>query len=172
MKDTITEVSKYQKGWTGGLPETVCGLGSKVSQTTIQRDFIAGVVKKYNIMSISDIGAGDLNWIDHVKWPHRVSYKAFDLVPRQKKVKQFDILKQVPDTVDCLLCIWVLNHLPENHAKIALTNLFRSHSKYLIYTYEPRMWACTNFEPIESVVIRDRGKGDKRGNVELRLVKW
>jgi hypothetical protein len=171
MPDLITDVKKYKKGWSGGLPETPCGYGSKVNQTIIQRAWIPHIVEKYGIQSIADIGAGDLNWIGQVKWPHPIQYTPFDLVPRAEGVEAFDIIHEVPPASDLLMVLWLLNHLPEDHAQAAMNNLLNSGSKYLMLTYEPRQWDCTDLRAVDSVVIRDRGKGDPRGNVELRLVK-
>ena len=32
MNDIVTNPDKYKQGWTGGLPETECGSGSKISE--------------------------------------------------------------------------------------------------------------------------------------------
>jgi len=169
MPDLITESAKYVKGWTGGLPETPCGFGSRIAQTRTQREWIPGIVEKYDIHSLADIGAGDLNWVGMINWPHAVDYSAYDLVPRKAGVKKFDIVQQVPKRYDCLMCLWVLNHFPEDHAKSALDNMRASGSKYLLFTYEPRQWDCTDLPALESVVIRERN--DARGNVEIRLTQ-
>lgn len=165
LPGVITEVAKYQKGWTGGLPETPCGLGSKISETVIQREWIPQMIGKYDIRTIADIGAGDMNWIDLVVWPHPVHYRAFDLVPRRPAVQPFDIIQQVPDSVDCIMCLWVLNHLPEDHARQALENVLASGSKYLMLTWWPAMADFMDLEPIESVMIR------KRIGAEIRLIR-
>ena len=171
MPDLITETTKYEKGWTGGLPETRCGRGSMVQHTLIQREWIPQMVAKYDLRTITDIGAGDLNWIGLVQWPHPVQYRALDLVPRAPGVAAFDIINQQPPASDLLMCLWLLNHLPEDHARAAMANLLDSGSQYLLLTYEPRQWDCTDLVALESVIIRDRGHGDARGNVELRLIK-
>lgn len=161
----ITEVEKYQRGWTGGRPETECGAGSKIEQTEIQREWIPRMVEKYNIRSITDMGAGDLRWIKLIKWPHEVHYKAFDLVPRHDEVTQFDIIQDKPQPVDLLMCIWCLNHFPDDHARVALDNLQASGSTYLMLTYWPKMADFLDIEPIETVMIRPRI------NAELRLIR-
>ena len=168
MPDLITEVDKYKKGWTGGLPETPCGYGSRLSQTQIQREWIPQMAAKYQLRTVADIGAGDLNWIEKVSWPHPVSYTPYDLVPRAEGVKPLDIIHEQPEPADLGLCLWVLNHLPEEHARAAVSNLLNS-CKFLMYTWEPRQWDCTDIGYIERTTIRKRG--DERGNVELRLVK-
>ena len=170
--DLITDPAKYERGWKGGLPETPCGFGSRLRETAVQREWIPRMVAKYGIRTISDIGAGDLNWIKQVEWPYPVKYKAFDLVPRHHTVTQFDIIKDYPFPVDLVMCLWVLNHLPEDDARQALKNLTgagsTARSTYLMITYESRQWDFTDLPAIDSVVIRRRN--DKRGNVEIRLI--
>jgi len=158
----ITEFDKYQKGWHGGLPETPCGFGSRISETRVQRVWIPEMVAKYDIHTIADIGAGDLNWLPLIDWPHPVTYSAYDLVPRRPGVKKFDIIHQIPKPVDCIMCLWVLNHLPEDHARQALDNLKASGSKYLIYTWWPAMFSFLDLGHVESAVIRSRIKAEIR----------
>jgi len=123
------------------------------------------MVAKYGIHSISDIGAGDLNWIGLVKWPHPIQYTPFDLVPRQASVQRFDLINEIPSQTDLILCLWVLNHLPNECSQKALTNLLASGSKYLIYSYWPAMAEFLNLQPIESVILNPEKQS------ELRLVK-
>ena len=129
----ITEKAKYEKGWTGGLPETPCGYGSKLKSTKKQRAWMPGIFEKYNIQSIADIGAGDLNWIKHIDLGD-IEYQAYDLVPRHSEVKYFDLLKTVPPKVDLIMCLWVLNHMPVEHCRQAIKNLKKSGAKYLMMT--------------------------------------
>lgn len=158
-----SDIAKYQRGWSSGRPETECGSGSKVDQTEIQREWIPRMVEKYQIHSISDVGAGDLNWIPLVEWPYPIHYRAFDLVPRHVGVIQFDLVQQVPEPDTLILCLWVLNHLPDDSARQALGNLLASGSKYLMYTWFPAMADFLDLGSIESVVIRDQR--------ELRLIQ-
>ena len=169
--DIITEVGKYKKGWTGGLPETPCGYGSKLDQTVIQREWIPRMVEKYNIKTVADIGAGDLNWVREMDWPYPVQYEAFDLVPRDPSVKQLDLIHEVPPKRDLLLCLWLLNHLPVDHAKAAQDNLFKSGSEYLMVTWWDEMDDYLDLPAIEEVKIRTRHKLDRRIEFWLRLVK-
>jgi len=138
MGDIIADREKFQRGWTGGLPETPCGAGSKVDQTETQRKWIPRMVGKYGIKSIADIGAGDLNWVSLITWPREVCYWAYDLVPRHKSVQAFDLLIQRPPCVDLLMCLWVLNHLPFAECQAALANIRASGSRYLMLTDRPK----------------------------------
>lgn len=167
MGDVITEVAKYYRGWTGGLPETPCGYGSKLAVTAPQRMWIPQMVDQYGIRTVADIGAGDLNWITHLDWD--VDYSAFDLVPRHPDVKQFDLLHEIPPKVDLLLCLWVLNHLPYEHCQAAIENLKASGSKYLIMTdrlrYREDQPPEIDMPAIESMPLND--KGDSIRLIEL-----
>ena len=133
MPGIITEIDKYKKGWTGGLPETPCGFGSKLKSTEKQRKWMPEIFVKYNIQSIADIGAGDLNWIKHIDLGD-IEYHAYDLVPRHPEVRYFDLLKSTPPKVDLIICLWVLNHMPVEHCRQAIENLKASGSKYLMMT--------------------------------------
>lgn len=133
----FSDIQKYREGWRSGLPETACGYGSKLSQTEKQREIIPKIIDEYNIKSILDIGAGDLNWIDKTDLGG-AEYSPVDLVPRDKRVAQFDVLKQIPPKVDMIMCFWVLNHMPKETAAIAWANIMASGSKYLLTTYRPK----------------------------------
>ncbi len=137
MSDIITEVKKYKDGWHGGLPETPCGHGSKISQTKKQRVWIPEILAKYEIKSIADIGAGDLNWIKEVDLTG-IDYQPFDLVPRAPGVKCFDLIQEIPPKVDLIMCLWVLNHFPIDHCRQAIKNLKASGAKYLMMTDRER----------------------------------
>lgn len=165
MTDFITEIDKYKKGWTGGLPETPCGHGSKLSSTEKQRQWIPGILEKYNIKSIADIGAGDMNWITHINMGD-IEYQAYDLVPRHKSVKEFDLIQQVPPKVDLIMCFWVLNHMPLEHCRQALKNLKASGSKYLMMTDVPR-YRKDQPEEIGMPYIEMLDNGDLLGTVKL-----
>lgn len=170
MSDIITETDKYKKGWGGGLPETPCGNGSRLSQTVDQRKWIPEIVQKYNIKTIADIGAGDLNWIKHTTLGD-VEYKAYDLVPRKAEVISFDLIKQVPPKVDLIMCLWVLNHFPIEHCRQAVHNLLASGAKYILMTDRERY---REFQPSEhdtllSMTIDKMVLNEK--NDSIRLIK-
>lgn len=134
MSDLITNVSKYKKGWTGGLPETPCGAGSRLKDTALQRQWIPKIISKYNIKTVADIGAGDLNWFNKMSIPPGVEVTHYDLVPRHPLVNQFDIIQEIPEKSDLIMCLWVLNHFPYDHCRAALKNIINSGSRYLLMT--------------------------------------
>lgn len=169
MSDIITEVEKYQKGWGGGLPETPCGNGSRLNKTVEQRAWIPKIINEYQIKTVADIGAGDLNWIKHTKLPNDIEYIPYDLVPRQPEVRYFDVIKMIPPKVDLIMCLWVLNHFPFNHARQAFENIKASGSKYLLITDRPIYYQDAPPE-INNLICLDRLVLNKKHD-SIRLVE-
>lgn len=169
MSDIILDTEKYKKGWKGGLPETPCGAGSTLAATKEQSIWIPKMIRKYKIKTIADIGAGDLNWIKHIKMPKSWDYKAYDLVPRHPDVIQFDLLREVPPQVDLLMVLWVLNHFEYDHCLMALQNIKASGAKYLMMTHRP-IWAHEQPPEIKmealEVLILNEHKQD-----QIRLIR-
>lgn len=158
---------EFKRGWRGGLPETKCGAGSTLAQTAFQRKWIPEIVAKYGIVDIADIGAGDLNWIKHTELG--CAYRAFDLVPRHKEVASFDLLKDKLPSADCLMVLWVLNHLEPKDQKKAINKLKRAKSRYLMMTWDRRMEPCTDLVCIEKEIIK---RNDiKKVDFEIRLIE-
>lgn len=138
MGDVIGDRRRFARGWTGGLPETPCGYGSRVDQTEAQRQWLPEIASRYAVRTVCDVGAGDLNWMRRMRWPAGVSYEALDLVPRHPSVRAFDLTREVPPAADLLLCLWVLNHMPLPDCRAALANLRASGSRYVVLTDRPR----------------------------------
>ena len=158
------DLGKYRAGWRSGLPETACGAGSTLEATIPQRRVLARWTELYRWHEIVDVGAGDLNWIPHIQWPHPVHYVPLDLVPRHNCVQPFNLIESVPPACDMVWCLWLLNHLPEDHAHVALDNLRQTEARYLVYTWWPAMADFLDLYPVEHVTIRPNI------GAELRLV--
>ena len=122
------------------------------------------MVKKYDIKTIADIGAGDLNWVQTLDWD--VVYTPYDLVPRHPEVKPFDLIRQAPPKVDLVMCLWVLNHLPYTHCQQALLNLKASGAKYLMMTDRP-IWRKEQPPEIDMPFIEELVLNDKRDSIKL-----
>lgn len=140
-----------------------CGTGSIFKNTETIRMYLPTVIKKYNICSISDAGAGDLSWIHSVQWPCDVVYTAYDIYPRHENVIKFDIVSEVLPTADLILCRYVLNHLPPGVFPEAIKRFEESGSKYILLTFDfnPKEtpWFETHWgEPLESYVREIRRK--------------
>ena len=124
---------RMKNGWRGGKADgTICGQGSTLENTRSISHWLPMVVQSYPIGSVCDAGAGDLHWIDLVRWD--VDYKPFDLIPRSKKVKKLDITTEALPKCDAILCRMVLNHLDDERVTMAL-DLFRQSADYLIATH-------------------------------------
>lgn len=167
MGDIITRREKFDRGWSGGGKETPCGSGSKLENTVEQRVWLPEIAARFGIRTVADVGAGDLNWMRHMDWD--VEYTPYDLVPRRPEVIEFDLVRQVPPTVDAILCLWVLNHMPFEDCRGAIRNLKASGSRYLIMTDRP-IWHHEQppeiqMEALETLVLN--AKGDQIKLVEL-----
>lgn len=146
----------------GGLPETPCGYGSLIHQTTKQRIWIPQLIKVHGIVSVADIGAGDLNWINRMPFPLGTEYTAYDLVPRQPLVRKFDILEDDCPQVDLLMVLWVLNHFPEDMMKVAIDRIMASGSKFLLMTWDSRLPACLDLPFIDEIKLRKEAHSKHR----------
>ena len=156
MKTNYMNYADFKKGWIGGGRETPCGSGSKFENTEIQREWIPRMVEKYGIQSIADIGAGDLNWASRTVFG--CDYHPFDLFPRTHGVEELDILTDDMPVSDCLMVLWVINHLHPENQKLAVDKLTSSSARYLIMTWDNRMESCTDLPYIEKEILRhDRG---------------
>ncbi len=165
MSDLIENEDRFKKGWVGGLPETPCGSGSKISNTKEQRGWIPDLINKYGIKSIADIGAGDLNWIKQIQLPDDVNYKPYDLVPRLPEVQKFNLIEQIPEKVDLIICLWVLNHLTFNDCHQAIENIKESGSRYLLMTdrliYRAMQPDNIDMEHIEILMLNEKNDSIK-----------
>lgn len=128
-------MSEYTTEWASGLPETPCGKGSRLEETSILREWLPDIIERFDIGSLNDLGAGDQNWIAHVNWPYDIEYKAFDVKPRHEDVHFIDLVELVPPYADAQMCIYVLNHLSPKQMRRALFNIQQSSGAYLISSY-------------------------------------
>jgi hypothetical protein len=127
----MTRPTKWDSGW----PETICGKGSKISETKIIREWLPQVIRDWDIHTIADVGCGDRNWIKEVDWGKSpIYYQGFDIANHGPS---FDCTKDIlPIPFDLVLCIYVLNHLyGSNDLKNSIENFQKSGSKYLLATF-------------------------------------
>ncbi len=85
-------------------------------------------------------------------------------------VMEFDLVQEVPPKVDCIMCLWVMNHFPIDHCRKALENIKASGSKYLLMTDRP-IWRAEQPRELEmdyvEVLMLIPEKGDNLRLIEL-----
>lgn len=119
-----------REGWRGGRDEgTPCGTGCLRAHTQNIRTRLPGLLRRHDIFSICDAGAGDLYWARETF--RGFDYRAFDLVPRSAEVTRLDITKEVLPQCDVILCRAVLIHLDPPRVQRAL-DLFRQSARFLL----------------------------------------
>jgi hypothetical protein len=133
--------------------------------TKQQRKWIPSLIEKYQIKTIADIGAGDMNWIRHTDL-RGAEYSPFDLVPRRAEVTQFDIVRQVPARYDMIMCLWVLNHMPFENCRAALKNIVESGAHYLLMTHRP-VWLKEQPPEIDMPFLEEIVITEKKDSIRL-----
>lgn len=142
MVDKATK-ERMRKGWKGS--ETPCGAGSRLNVTRDLVKWLPDLWKKYRINSFADLGAGDLNWMSHVKKPDSMVCSYYDLIPRARHVHYLDITAYRIPKADLLICRMVLIHLNLHDVLAALEGMQDSGSKYLLAT----TWDTTSNEKVK-----------------------
>lgn len=121
--------------WNSGRPETICGKGSKMSETVAIRNWLPFIVHDFDCHTIADVGCGDRNWIKKVDWgTSPIFYQGFDIANHGPS---FDCTEDVlPIPFDLVLCIYVFNHLYNpSDVKHSIENFRKSGSKFLLASY-------------------------------------
>jgi hypothetical protein len=125
-------------------PETRSGKGSRKDSSAV-RDTLAAlreIVAHYDVRSLADIPCGDFNWIGEFLLNSGVRYVGYDIVAklvadnREKhpgiEFRQLNIVEEVPENADLILCKDLLNHLTYEEVRNALENMRRSGARYLL----------------------------------------
>lgn len=138
----LYQYRKRQKG------ETVSGPGSTREQTRIVIKIVSSVIHDYNIRKILDIPCGDFNWMKHIDMAD-VFYRGADIVDELIEInrQQFgtenrvfntmDLLRDELPEVDLIACRDCLVHFSYKHINMAIGNIKRSGSTYLLTTTFP-----------------------------------
>jgi hypothetical protein len=124
--------------------ETRSGKGSRKDSGPV-RDSLAAlstVTAQYEVKSIADIPCGDFNWISDFLANASVRYLGYDIVgelvvDNRKRYpgfefRQLNIVNDVPERVDLILCKDLLNHLTYDEVCAALSNIRRSRARFLL----------------------------------------
>lgn len=134
-------------GFTSGLPETRCGLGSTLANTAEVRRRLPEIFRDYGIRTVLDVPCGDFNWMSHVDLS-LVHYTGVDIdvhhlqlaskrvcssPPKSKRFLACDLFDLVDDEADLIVCRDFLQHLPNRGALSAIEKL-KSIGGYLLLT--------------------------------------
>jgi 2-polyprenyl-3-methyl-5-hydroxy-6-metoxy-1,4-benzoquinol methylase len=135
--------SNIFKDKTWGDGESISGPGSSLRETRFLRQELPFLLKKYGIHSILDIPCGDFNWMKEVDLSG-YDYCGADIVPdliefnKQRfpniNFKVMNLLADELPAVDLIICRDCLFHFPFEVMKVALNNIKRSGSKYVLTT--------------------------------------
>lgn len=121
------------------------GSGSDLEQTKEIVEKLPILLKKYEIKSMLDIPCGDFYWMKNVDL-NSINYTGADIVEKvinENNVKfstssitfkEIDILTQPLPKVDLIFCRDLLVHLKNKQISLALKNIQKSGSKYLLTT--------------------------------------
>jgi len=141
-EEVFSDIYKNNK-W-GGV-DSVSGGGSDLQQTKHISQELPIIFNRLNISTMLDIPCGDFHWMSKVNLSG-VSYTGSDIVgelikenSRQYKregvsFQKLDLIKDELPKVDLVFCRDCLVHLSYNDALLALENICKSHSKYLLTT--------------------------------------
>lgn len=139
-----------------GSEESLSGHGSTMEQTAVIRELLPEIISRFNVKTMLDIPCGDFNWMRAVPL-NGVNYLGADivegLVEKNKRyathtdVSQlaagkiaFTVLDMTKDDlpkVDLILARDVLGHFSNADVRLALANLRRSGSRWLLTTMFP-----------------------------------
>lgn len=146
----FTSIYKSRYWNPGGSGESVSGEGSTLAITATAREAIETIVREHGITSMLDAPCGDFNWMRHTRLDG-VKYTGADIVRPlvERNQREFgsasrrficlDIVEQVCEPVDLILCRDCIQHLPSAEALRVIRNFSKSGSKYLLMTMSPRL---------------------------------
>lgn len=126
--------------------ESLSGEGSSKEATTIVRQELPRIIKRYNIKTILDLPCGDLNWMKFVLEKNKsISYTGADVSliavkNNQKKFPQLQFLHldavstKIKSSYDLIFCRDLFVHLPNSEIDLCLKNFKNSGSRWLLTT--------------------------------------
>lgn len=126
-------------------PESISGPGSTLRVTTKMRQELSTLIKRFGITSIADAPCGDFNWMRHVDIG-TCRYTGIDIVQEliernarlfgsiTREFKHCNLVDNVIDAVDLIICRDMLAHLTYEQIFTTLKNFKRSGSKYILVT--------------------------------------
>lgn len=147
LSDEYIFTNFYKKNKWGSL-ESKSGQGSSKKNTSSIRKILPKLIKNYSIRSFFDVPCGDFNWMKLVNFEN-CKYVGGDIVSliikknnekfsdKRKKFLIFDIVKNIPPTVDLIFCRDAFIHLSNSTILKVLNNFQKSGSRFLLTTHFP-----------------------------------
>jgi hypothetical protein len=137
----FTDIYKT-KFWV--LGDSVSGPGSELKVTQRMRPQLSALIRRFNITSIADAPCGDLNWMRYVDLG-TCKYIGYDIVQElierntklfgdTKEFRHFNLIDNVIEKADLIICRDMLAHLTHEQIIKALRNFKKSGSKYILMT--------------------------------------
>jgi hypothetical protein len=126
------------------LGESVSGPGSELRVTQRMRPQLSALIKRFGINSIADAPCGDLHWMRYVDLG-TCRYIGYDIVQElierntelfgdTKEFRHFNLVDNVIEKADLIICRDMLAHLTHEQIVKALRNFKKSGSKYILMT--------------------------------------
>jgi SAM-dependent methyltransferase len=151
MKEIFEKIYQHN-GWNN--TESVSGSGSTLEETAELRRFLPHVLDAFDVKTMLDIPCGDFHWFSQMWWDSNLpnldepgGYIGADIVPELIKANKakypgvdfrvLDMTKDKLPQVDLILARDVLGHFSNRDVRLALANLRRSGSRYLLTTTFP-----------------------------------
>lgn len=145
ISDPVEEVFTriYEENFWGS-PESVSGTGSTLRVTHRMRQELSALIKRFSITSIADAPCGDYNWMRYVDIG-TCRYIGYDIVQEliehnrslfggTRAFKHLNLIDNVIEQVDLIICRDMLVHLTYEQIFTALKNFKKSGSKYILLT--------------------------------------
>ena len=141
MKRTFTR--KFEKHVSLEM-DALSGPGSDLAQTRAIRAALPGLLRELNVRTMLDVPCGDWFWMKTLDLD--VDYTGADIVDAliqrntqefadvRRRFVQLDVQRDALPKVDLVLCRDCLVHFPLSGIALALANLKRSGSTYLLTT--------------------------------------
>ena len=146
IEEIFTHIYKTNR-WLSS--ETVSGQGSELRVTHGMRNELSSLIKRFNITSIADAPCGDLNWMKYVDLGD-CNYTGIDIVQEiiekntqqfgpTKKFKYLNLLENIIEKVDLIICRDLLAHFTYEQIFTVLKKFKQSGSKYILVTTNLRV---------------------------------
>ncbi|MBN6038955.1 class I SAM-dependent methyltransferase [Amycolatopsis sp. 195334CR] len=125
--------------------DSVSGPGSEADQTAGLRAGLPGLLARFEVRTLLDLPCGDFGWLSEVELGVE-RYIGADIVEdlvarntaRYGRDREFRVLDLTTDDLpmaDAVLCRDCLVHLSDDDIRLAIANLRRSGSRYLLTTH-------------------------------------